>query len=70
MHYQTSIAKAMKVNGGDYELYDDNEEEELSEPEEVRNEAVRIWIDSTLSNTEITTPLDITAGDKGNVDTA
>jgi hypothetical protein len=71
MHYQTSIAKAMEANGGDYELYDDDyDDEELSEPEEVRNEAVRIWIDSTLSNTEITAPLDITAGDKGNIDTA
>jgi len=36
MHYITSIAKAMKGSGDDYELDDDDDDyEELSELEEV-----------------------------------
>jgi hypothetical protein len=64
MHYQISIAKALKANGGDYKLDDDDDDDddELSEPEEVRNEAVGIWIDSLLSSTEITASLDFYSG--------
>ena len=41
VHYATSISNAMKGNGDDYELDDDDGDdddyEELSEPEEVPN---------------------------------
>jgi hypothetical protein len=78
MHYVTSISRAMKANGGDYELDDDDDDddddgdddddyEELSEPEEAANERVRIWLDSSMSSREIK-PLDLTAEDKGNIE--
>ena len=39
LHYLTSISKAMKGSGEDYELDDDDEDyEELSEPEGVHDE--------------------------------
>ena len=49
MHYFTSISKAMKGSGDDYELDDDEDDEELSEPGDIQNDEVRIWIDSSLS---------------------
>ena len=65
MHYFTSIAKAMKGGAGDYELDDDDDdEEELSEPAEVRNEEVRIWLDSSSYGKKITS-LDVGAENKG-----
>jgi hypothetical protein len=65
MHYFTSIANAMKGGAGDYELDDDDEEEEeLSEPAEVRDEDVRIWLDSSSYGREITS-LDVGAENKG-----
>jgi len=59
LHYSTSIAKHMKGNGDDYELDDDDDDyEELSEPEGVRNENVKIWrLDSSFSSGEITSSL-------------
>lgn len=60
MHYVTSIAKSMEVGWIDYRLEDDEEDEgELSEPEEDHNEDVRIWLErSMLSRGEITAPHD------------
>jgi hypothetical protein len=60
MHFFTSIAKAMKGSGDDYELDDNEDYEELSEPEEVQNDDVRIWLDGSLSGGEITAPWDFT----------
>ena len=69
MHYSTSITKAMKGNGDDYELDDDDEDyEELSEPEEAANERVRIWLHDSLSGRDITSSLDFMAERKGNVE--
>ena len=46
LHYSTSIANAMKGSADDHELDDDDDEyEELSEPEEVQNDQVKIWLD-------------------------
>jgi hypothetical protein len=54
IHYFTSISRAMKGSGDDCELDDDDQGyEELSEPEEVQNEQVRIWLDGLLSGREI-----------------
>ena len=54
----------MKGGSGDYELDDDNNNnEELSEPLEVRNEEVRIWLDSLSYGREITS-LDVGAENK------
>ncbi|KAF5386188.1 hypothetical protein D9615_002388 [Tricholomella constricta] len=60
MHYVTSIANSMKGGGIDYRLEDDeDDEEELSEPEEVHNEDVRIWLEKSISSCgEITAPHD------------
>jgi hypothetical protein len=66
MHYFTSIAKAMKGGGDDYELDDDQDDEELSEPGDIQNDEVRIWIDSSLSGEEIMAPWDSMVGNKGN----
>jgi hypothetical protein len=67
MHYGTSISKAMKGSGDDYELDDDDDDdddyEELSEPEEVpNNERVRVW----LGNCQ-TKSLYFTAENQGNI---
>ena len=57
LHYFTSISKAMKGSGDACELDDDDEDyEELSEPEEVENERVRIWRDSSLEHAELPAP--------------
>jgi hypothetical protein len=55
IHYFTSITKAMKGDAGDYDL--DEDDEVLSEPEEVRNDEVSIWLDGSSYGREIT-PLD------------
>jgi hypothetical protein len=55
----------MKGGGDDCEL-DDDDEEELSELEEVQNEQVRIWLDGSSSGREITSSLDFAAENKGN----
>jgi hypothetical protein len=68
MHYFTSIAKAMKGSGDDYELDDDEDDEELSEPGDIQNDGVRIWIESSLSGGEITAPWDCMMGNKGNTE--
>jgi len=70
MHYFTSIVRAMKGSGDDCELDDDDDEdyEELSELEEVQNEQVRIWLDGLSSSREITSPLDFTVENKGNIE--
>jgi len=69
MHYFTSIANAMEGSGDDCKLDDDDEDyEELSEPEEVQNEQVRIWLDGPSSGREITSSLDFTAENKGNIE--
>jgi hypothetical protein len=48
LHYSTSIPKAMKGSGDDYDLDDDDEDyEELSEPEGVHDKKVRIWLDGS-----------------------
>ena len=60
MHYFTSIAKAMnmKGDGDDYELDDDEDDEELSEPGDIQDDEVKkIWIDS---DGEIMAPWDCT----------
>jgi hypothetical protein len=59
LHYFTSISKAMKGSGDVCELDDDDEAYELSENdedyeehsemEELKNEQVRIWLDSSSS---------------------
>jgi hypothetical protein len=64
MHYFTSISKAMKGSEDDHELDDDDEDgEELSEPAEVRNEQVRIWLDISSSSGKIM-PLDFKTENK------
>lgn len=69
MHYWSSISKAMKGSGDDCELDDDDEDfEELSELKEIQNERVRIWLDGSLSGREITSSLDFTAENKGNIE--
>jgi len=69
MHYITSIAKAMKGSGDDYELDDDDDDyKELSELEEVQDEQVRIWLDGLPSGREIMSSFDFTTENKGNVD--
>jgi hypothetical protein len=60
---------ASQGSGDDYELDDDVEgDEELSEPVEVRNEQVRIWLDGSLSGREITSSLDIGTENKGDIE--
>lgn len=59
----------MKGSGDDCELDDDDEDfEELSELKEIQNERVRIWLDGSLSGREITSSLDFTAENKGNIE--
>lgn len=41
LHFVTSVSKAMKASGDDHELDDDDNDEELAEPVEVRNERVQ-----------------------------
>jgi hypothetical protein len=76
-HYSTSISRAMKGDGDDRELDDDDDDyeeledyEELSEPEECQNEKVRIWLHDSLSGSEIMSSLDFTAENKGNIETS
>jgi hypothetical protein len=69
LHYFTSISRAMEGSKDNYELDDDDEDyEELSEPEEVQNEQVRTWLDGLSSGRDITSSLDFTAENKGNID--
>ena len=60
LHYFTSISEAMKGSGDVCELDDDDEDyeelsendedyEELSDMEKLKNEQVRIWLDSSSS---------------------
>ncbi|KIM81053.1 hypothetical protein PILCRDRAFT_9089 [Piloderma croceum F 1598] len=65
IHYFTSISRAMKGSGDNCEL-DDDDEEELSELEEVQNEQVRIWLDGSSSGREITSSSGFMAENKGN----
>jgi hypothetical protein len=69
MHYSTSITKAMKCNGDDYELDDNDEDyEELSEPEEAPNEKVEIWLHDLVPGRDVTSSLDFMAESKGNIE--
>jgi len=61
LHYSTSISKAMKANGDDYELDD----EELSELKGVANEKVRIWLASSFPSGGV---MSSWAENKGNID--
>ena len=54
----------MKASGDDHELDDDDNDEELAEPVEVRNERVQIWLDTSLSSTEIKSVFDSTVENK------
>ena len=64
---------AMKGNGDHYELDDNDEDyeeqdEELSKPEEAANEKVRIWLHDLLSGRDITSSLDFMVERKGNIE--
>ena len=66
MHYFTSISRSMKGSADNSELIDDdddNDYEELSEPEEVQNKKVEVWLHSSKG---IISSMDFTVEDKDN----